>query len=72
MVVFGGYYLDYNFKKASFQSINVPKHDDSFKDQPFPYLPVSTEFDKEYLRESLIWEDTIEWKSTCTNCDQIT
>ena len=65
-VVFGGYYLDYNFKKASFQSINVPKHDDSFKDQPFPYLPVSTEFDKEYLRESLIWEDTIEWKSTCT------
>ncbi len=65
-VVFGGYYLDYNFKKASFQSINVPKHDDSFKEQPFSYLPVSTEFDKEYLKESLIWEDTIEWKSPCT------
>ena len=65
-VVFGGYYLDYNFKKASFQSINIPKHDDTFKDQVFKYLPVSTEFDREYLREALTWEDTIEWKSQCT------
>ena len=65
-VVFGGYYLDYNFKKASFQSINIPKHDDTFKDQVFKYLPVSTEFDREYLRDALTWEDTIEWKSQCT------
>jgi len=65
-VVFGGYYLDYNFKKASFQSINVPKHDDTFKDQTFKYLPVSTEFDREYLRDALHWDDAIEWKSQCT------
>ena len=37
-VVFGGYYLDYNFKKASFQSINIPKHDDTFKDQVFKLI----------------------------------
>ena len=65
-VVFGGYYLNYNFKKASFQSINVPKHDDTFENQTFKYLPVSTEFDKEYLRDALHWDDTIEWKSQCT------
>ena len=65
-VVFGGYYLDYNFKKASFQSINIPKHDDTFKDQTFEYLPVSTEFDREYLRDALTWENTIEWGSLCT------
>jgi queuine/archaeosine tRNA-ribosyltransferase len=65
-VVFGGYYLDYNFKKASFQSINVPKHDDTFKNQPLNYLPVSTDFDREYLKDALTWEDTIEWQSTCT------
>ena len=65
-VVFGGYYLDYNFKKASFQSINIPKHDDTFKDQTFKYLPVSTEFDREYLRDALTWDNTIEWGSLCT------
>ena len=65
-VVFGGYYLDYNFKKASFQSINIPKHDDTFKDQTFEYLPVSTEFDREYLRDALTWDNTIEWGSLCT------
>ena len=40
-----------------------------FKVQPFPYLPVSTGFDKEYLRESLNQEP--EWKST-TIIDSIT
>ena len=65
-VVFGSYYLNYNFKKATFQSINVPKYDDTFKDQIFKYLPVSTEFDKEYLREALTWDDTVEWKGQCT------
>ena len=65
-VVFGSYYLNYNFKKATFQSINVPKYDETFKDQTFKYLPVSTEFDKEYLREALTWDDTIEWKGQCT------
>ena len=65
-VVFGSYYLNYNFKKATFQSINVPKYDDTFKDQTFKYLPVSTEFDKEYLREALTWDDTVEWKGQCT------
>ena len=65
-VVFGGYYLDYDFRKASFQSINIPKRDDTFKDQTFKYLPVSTEFDKEHLRDVLHWEDAIAWKSECT------
>ena len=65
-VVFGGYYLDYDFKKGSFKSINVPKRDESFRDQPFKYLPISTEFDKEYLHDALHWEDTIDWTSQCT------
>ena len=65
-VVFGSYYHSYDFKKAVFRSINVPKYDDSFKDQVFKHLPVSTEFDREYLREALTWDDTIEWKGQCT------
>ena len=65
-VVFGSYYLNYNFKKATFQSINVPKYDNTFENQTFKYLPVSTEFDKEYLREALTWDDTIGWKGQCT------
>ena len=65
-VVFGSYYLNYNFKKATFQSINVPKYDNTFENQTFKYLPVSTEFDKEYLREALTWDDTVEWKGQCT------
>ena len=32
----------------------------------FEYLPVSTEFDREYLRDALTWDDIIGWKSTCT------
>ena len=65
-VVFGSYYHSYDFKKAVFRSINGPKYDDSFKDQVFKHLPVSTEFDREYLREALTWDDTIEWKGQCT------
>ena len=65
-VVFGSYYYNYNFKKATFQSLNIPKYDDSFENQVFKYLPVSTEFDNEYLREALTWDDTIEWKGQCT------
>jgi queuine/archaeosine tRNA-ribosyltransferase len=65
-VVFGSYYHSYDFKKAVFRSINVPKYDDSFKDQVFKHLPVTTEFDREYLSEALSWDDTIEWKGQCT------
>ena len=65
-VVFGSYYYNYNFKKATFQSLNIPKYDDSFENQVFKHLPVSTEFDNEYLREALTWDDTIEWKGQCT------
>jgi len=65
-VVFGSYYHSYDFKKPSFRSINVPKYDDSFKDQVFKHLPVTTEFDREYLREALTWDDTVEWKGQCT------
>ena len=45
---------------------DVPKYDDSFKDQVFKHLPVTTEFDREYLREALTWDDTVEWKGQCT------
>jgi queuine/archaeosine tRNA-ribosyltransferase len=65
-VVFGSYYHSYDFKKPAFRSINVPKYDDSFKDQVFKHLPVATEFDREYLREALTWDDTIEWQGQCT------
>jgi len=65
-VVFGSYYHSYDFKKPAFRSINVPKYDDSFKDQVFKHLPVTTEFDREYLREALTWDDTVEWKGQCT------
>ena len=65
-VVFGSYYHSYDFKKPAFRSINVPKYDDSFKDQVFKHLPVTTEFDREYLREELTWDDTVEWKGQCT------
>ena len=65
-VVFGSYYYGYDFKKATFRSLNVPKYDDSFKDQVFKHLPVTTEFDREYLREALTWDDTVEWKGQCT------
>ena len=65
-VVFGSYYYGYDFKKATFRSLNVPKYDDSFKDQVFKHLPVTTEFDREYLSEALSWDDTIEWKGQCT------
>ncbi len=65
-VVFGSYYHSYDFKKPAFRSINVPKYDDTFKDQVFKHLPVTTEFDREYLREALTWDDTIEWKGQCT------
>ena len=65
-VVFGSYYYNYNFKKATFQSLNIPKYDDSFQNQVFKHLPVSTEFDNEYLREALTWDDTIKWKGQCT------
>jgi queuine/archaeosine tRNA-ribosyltransferase len=65
-VVFGSYYHGYDFKKPAFRSINVPKYDDTFKDQVFKHLPVTTEFDREYLSEALTWDDTIEWKGQCT------
>ena len=65
-VVFGSYYHSYDFKKPAFRSINVPKYDDTFKDQVFKHLPVATEFDREYLREALTWDDTIDWKGQCT------
>jgi queuine/archaeosine tRNA-ribosyltransferase len=65
-VVFGSYYYGYDFRKAVFRSLNVPKYDDSFKDQVFKHLPVTTEFDREYLSEALSWDDTIEWKGQCT------
>ena len=65
-VVFGSYYHSYDFKKPAFRSINVPKDDDTFKDQVFKHLPVATEFDREYLREALTWDDTIDWKGQCT------
>ena len=65
-VVFGSYYHSYDFKKPAFRSINVPKYNDSFKDQVFKHLPVTTEFDREYLREALTWDDTVEWKGQCT------
>ena len=65
-VVFGSYYHSYDFKKPAFRSINVPKYDDSFKDQIFKHLPATTEFDREYLRDALTWDDTIEWKGQCT------
>ena len=65
-VVFGSYYYGYDFRKAVFRSLNVPKYDESFKDQVFKHLPVTTEFDREYLSEALSWDDTIEWKGQCT------
>ena len=65
-VVFGSYYHSYDFKKPAFRSINVPKYDDTIKDQVFKHLPVATEFDREYLREALTWDDTIDWKGQCT------
>ena len=65
-VVFGSYYYGYDFRKAVFRALNVPKYDESFKDQVFKHLPVTTEFDREYLSEALTWDDTIEWKGQCT------
>jgi len=65
-VVFGSYYLGYNFKKPAFTSINVPKYDESFKDLEPKHLPISTEFDREYLSDALTWDDTVEWQGQCT------
>ena len=49
-VVFGSYYYGYDFKKAVFRSLNVPKYDDSFKDQVFKHLP-----DRDYEQTADQW-----------------
>jgi queuine/archaeosine tRNA-ribosyltransferase len=65
-VVFGSYYTNYNMKRAVFESINIPKYDDSFKDWPSQHLPMITEFDRKYLKDRLTWNHTIDWKGNCT------
>ena len=65
-VVFGSFYSGYSIKRATFESINVPKYEESFKGLDTKYLPQITEFDREYLRDAVTWDHTFDWKGNCT------
>ena len=41
-VVFGSFYSGYSIKRATFESINIPKYDETFKDLDTKYLPFSS------------------------------
>ncbi len=65
-VVFGSFYSGYSIKRATFESINIPKYDETFKDLETKYLPQITEFDREYLKDAITWDHTFDWKGNCT------
>tara|TARA_B100000131_G_scaffold47258_1_gene41892 strand:- start:207 stop:1394 length:1188 start_codon:yes stop_codon:yes gene_type:complete len=65
-VVFGSFYSGYSIKRATFESINIPKYDETFKDLDTKYLPQITEFDREYLKDAITWDHTFDWKGNCT------
>jgi len=60
-VVFGGYYLNYSFKKMSIESVNFPKREDIFNnDLP---LPCVTKFD-EVTRGCITYNDIYKYNRT--------
>ena len=61
-VVFGGYYMNYSFKKMSIDSVNLPKREDIFNDD-LP-LPRVTKFD-EVIRGCVKYGDVAKYNRTC-------
>ena len=61
-VVFGGYYMNYSFKKMTIETVNLPKREDIFNDD-LP-LPRVTKFD-EVIRGCVKYGDVAVYNRTC-------